>query len=72
MPNGSQNVIHDAIPLRQAALCVACEHVVWSNASTCPKCASEGSLLSLARVLNPSPELGKITYILRGEHESND
>lgn len=54
------------ILLQNALLCENCTHVIDTmevKGEQCPKCASTGSLLSLARVLNPSPTLGQITFI---------
>jgi len=51
------------IPLSRAALCVNCTAVSNSRGDHCLSCGSAGSLLSLARVLDPTPELGAITYI---------
>lgn len=52
-----------AIPLGVAQLCVECSSVVEAKGDTCPRCNAVGCLLSLARVLNPDPKLGAITYI---------
>ena len=54
------------VPLAYAVLCVACSCIVDSrecHGDRCSACASSSGLLSLARVLNPQPELGEITYI---------
>ena len=55
------------ISLQNALLCTSCDWVVDAatvRAEQCPKCAATGTLLSLSRVLNPSPRLGTITFIL--------
>lgn len=53
-----------SLDLTRATLCVQCEKITDARGSVCPVCASSGSLLSLARVLNPSPELGSVTFML--------
>lgn len=67
------------IPWPTAVLCVSCRAVSNATSETCPACGDCGSLLSLARVLQPTPELGQITYVLSayginadngGPHES--
>lgn len=57
-----------SFPLTFAVLCESCDPpTIFDSRETrgeiCPVCQSRGSLLSLARVLNPTPELGKITFI---------
>ena len=52
------------VMLRDAVLCVGCNMISDARGDSCPSCAATGSLLSLARVLNPSPELGAITFVL--------
>lgn len=54
------------IPLNDAVLC-ACGMIHNARdirGEVCPACTSQGQMLSLARVLNPSPEIGTITFIL--------
>jgi len=56
------------IPLTYAVLC-ACGTVADMRevrGERCPACDMCGQMLSLARVLNPTPELGTITYIHAG------
>jgi hypothetical protein len=53
----------NSIPLSRAFLCVNCEQVSEAKHEACPVCGSV-TLLSLARILNPSPELGQVTFIL--------
>lgn len=55
------------IRLADSLLCENCAHVVDAThvkGEVCPKCSCQGALLSLQRVLNPTPELGVITYIV--------
>jgi len=52
------------IPFNSACLCVSCRAISDSRNDTCPACGETGSLLNLARVLNPTPELGQITFLL--------
>lgn len=57
-----------SFPLTFAVLCENCEPpTIFDSRETrgevCPVCRAQGTLLSLARVLNPTPELGKITFI---------
>lgn len=52
------------IPLASAVMCCNCDAVSDSRSDRCPACGADGSLLSLARVLNPSPEMGTITFLL--------
>ena len=58
--------MNNIINLRDAVLCVSCCAVSDAHGDLCPKCGELGGLLSLARVLNPSPELGQISYIFAG------
>ena len=56
------------IPLTYAVLC-ACGLISDMrdvHGERCPACTAQGQMLSLARVLNPTPELGTITYIHAG------
>ena len=55
------------IPLSRAMLCENCAIISAPVNDTCPGCQATGCLLSLARVLNPSPELGQINFIVRGK-----
>jgi hypothetical protein len=60
------SIIPDTIPLSLALLCENCSTVVNAHelrGEVCPACGCQGALLSLARILNPMPELGEITYI---------
>ncbi len=54
------------IPLRDAVLCISCNVVSNSRGETCAYCGWTGSLLNLSRILNPTPELGSITYLYAG------
>lgn len=61
------------IPLTYALLC-ACGSITDMRevrGEVCPACASQGQMISLARVLCPSPTLGAVTYIL-AQHERMD
>ena len=61
------SIIPDTIPLSLALLCENCSTVVNAHelrGEVCPACGCQGALLSLARILNPMPELGEINYIL--------
>ena len=54
------------IPLRDALICESCSSIVDARSirgEVC-SCGAQGSLMSLARVLAPNPELGRISYIL--------
>lgn len=53
------------LPLQHALLCESCACIVDSRCIRGEVCAcgAQGSLLSLARILNPTPELGAVTYI---------
>lgn len=51
------------VPLALAMLCENCQTISDSRTDTCPLCKSVGCLMSLARVLNPNPEIGAISYI---------
>jgi len=53
------------IPLKAAMLCVDCQMISDSRNDTCPFCTHKHCLLSLSRILNPSPDLGQITFILQ-------
>lgn len=59
----TDNITH--LPLQHALLCEFCACIVDSRCIRGEVCAcgAQGSLLSLARVLNPTPELGAVTYI---------
>lgn len=52
------------LTLRSAVLCAGCQTISNVTGDTCPGCGANGSLLSLSRVLNPSPELGVVTFVL--------
>lgn len=52
------------VSFNEAVLCVSCRAISNVSRDTCPACGDRGTLLSLARVLQPTPELGQITYIL--------
>lgn len=56
-------ITYAILPLRDANLCVECQAISNSRGECCPNCGCAGTLISLARVLNPSPEIGKVTYI---------
>lgn len=59
------------IPLSQAVMC-ACGIISDQRevkAERCASCGSQGQFLSLARVLNPNPQLGQVTYVL-ASHEA--
>lgn len=55
------------IPLALAMLCENCQTISDSRTDTCPLCKSSGCLMSLGRVLNPTPELGQISYIFSSQ-----
>lgn len=68
-----------SIPLNFALLCESCNPVTICDSrdavgEVCPTCKAQYTLLSLARVLNPTPELGRITFITKffGETQSLD
>ncbi len=52
------------IPFNQAVLCLSCRVVSDWHGEVCPACAQRGTLVSLARILQPTPELGRICYVL--------
>lgn len=54
-----------SIPLNFCVLCESCASVCDSRTIRGEVCAcgAQGSLLSLARILNPTPELGCVTYV---------
>lgn len=54
------------LPLQRAVLCLDCQEVSDSKTDSCPACAG-GSLMPLARVLNPNPSIGKINYMYHGQ-----
>lgn len=54
------------IALKFAVLCLDCDTISDSRTSTCPQCSAHNSLLPLARVMNPTPEHGEISYVLYG------
>lgn len=54
------------IPLSAALICVNCSCVSDSKGDICISCKANGKLLPIARILNPCPELGKITFIYAG------
>jgi len=60
------------IPLTYAVLC-ACGVVTdmrETRGERCPACGAREQMLSLARVLNPNPSIGTITFILAsGEND---
>ena len=54
------------INLQDALLCATCEWIVSARdvrGEKCPHCDAQSTLISLARVLNPSPALGAVTFI---------
>jgi hypothetical protein len=53
------------IPLSRAVLCMDCMTVNDSTSEVCVACGETGGLLNLGRVLNPTPELGAVTFLLR-------
>ena len=53
------------IALPVAMLCVDCQMISDTRNDTCPFCTHKHCLLSIARILNPTPELGQITFILQ-------
>lgn len=55
------------VPFLAAVFCVDCRAVSNSPGDQCLACGSRGALISLARILQPTPELGRITYILKEE-----
>jgi len=55
------------IPLSLAVLCENCLTISELRGEKCPVCKAEGCLLSLQRVLNPSAELGSVTFVLKGD-----
>lgn len=52
------------IDFNKAVLCLDpdCRAITDSRTDQCPACGNRG-LISLARVLQPTPELGAISYI---------
>ena len=56
--------VPNIIALNRAVLCESCFTVNDSTGETCVCCKAVGTLLPLARVLNPTPELGAVTFIL--------
>lgn len=42
----------EPIPLDRALLCESCKCIVESHNDTCPYCASVGTLMSLAKILD--------------------
>jgi hypothetical protein len=55
------------VPLADAVLCVSCTSVSDSRGEVCVACGAAGSLMNISRILNPQPELGRITYLFAGE-----
>ena len=58
-----------SIDLVRAVLCANCSRITDATGHTCPACACEGQMLSLARVLNPNSRIGRITYIYAGDDD---
>jgi len=56
-----------SIPLATAGLCLSCEHVNEMASERCPHCGELANWLGLARLLNPMPEIGRITYVCKLE-----
>ena len=51
------------IPFNQAVICLSCRAVSDWHGESCASCAETGTLLTLARILQPTPELGRVCYI---------
>lgn len=68
MTDSTQHVTH--LPLQHALLCESCACLVDAReirGEVCA-CGAQGTLLSLARILNPSEAIGQITYIFSAGH----
>src|SRR6266568_1278115 len=48
------------IPFNQAVICLSCRAISDGHGSACASCAETGTLISLARILQPTPELGRV------------
>ncbi len=54
------------VPLSKASWCMDCLAISDSSGEQCLACGASGSMLSLARILAPSPEIGRVTYVYAG------
>lgn len=55
------------ISLKVAMFCENCTVISELKTETCPACGAHGCMLSLRRVMNPTPELGSINFVLKGD-----
>lgn len=54
------------ISFNRLVLCFECRTFSDSRGDTCPACGERGTLLNVARMLQPTPELGAITWLYAG------
>jgi len=51
------------IPSEHAVWCFSCRAVSDAFGDSCPSCQQSGTLISLSRLLMPSPESGRVDFI---------
>lgn len=62
------------VHLSKAVMCCNCSVIsdmTQTRGDVCPACACQGQMLSLARILNPCPQLGSVTYVYSGQESKS-